>query len=146
MRTLLILSFLVTISSFGQIKEEESIKKVIIDETESYSKQDIETWRNCLTKSSKMAYVYGMPDGSTGAVIGYENIEKMMLEFLKENSQSTYITKKREDWNIKINGDMAWATYKEISVIDGQESEAQEIRVLEKIDGNWKLGLISFIY
>lgn len=44
------------------------------------------------------------------------------------------------DYKMSIHGDHAWVSHEEISIArDGQKTYSYEIRILEKINGNWKL-------
>lgn len=44
------------------------------------------------------------------------------------------------DYKMNINGVNAWVSHHEVSTAkDGKKSFSDEIRILEKIDGNWKL-------
>ncbi len=162
MRTLLILFALVSVTAYSQedlalattkklkkityLSDEDQIKSVIIKETETYSAGDADGWRSCFTQSPKTAYVYRWPDGETGQIVGFEQLNAMMTESMNAEQVSNYKTLGRSDWNIKIKGDMAWVTYKEKASIDGKEYSIEEIRVLEKINGAWKLDMIGYIF
>lgn len=130
-------------SSFS---DEDQIKAVIIKETDSYSNDDMDAWRSCFTQSAQTAYLYRWPDGTTGQVVGFKNLEAMVQGWMDGEEDSDYTTLDRYHWNIKINGDVAWVTYKEKAKIDGKEYTIEEIRILEKIGGQWKLDMIGYIF
>ncbi len=47
---------------------------------------------------------------------------------------------KNSNYNIQINGKTAWVSHDEVSTAkDGQKTYSHEIRLLEKINGSWKL-------
>lgn len=130
----------------SEIFEEDKIKAVIIKETEAFSNHDINAWRACFTQSSQTAYVYRWPDGTTGQIVGFKNLEKMVESWMEGEEDSVYKTLERVDWNIKIKDNMAWVTYKEKANIDGDEHLIEEIRILEKIKGVWKLDMIGYVF
>lgn len=44
------------------------------------------------------------------------------------------------NYKMSIHGDHAWVSHDEISTAkDGEKTYSHEIRILEKIDGQWKL-------
>ena len=55
--------------------EEAKIKKVILAETMAYEQESMEAWEDTVTKSSEMAFIYGLADGTRGHVTGYDNIK-----------------------------------------------------------------------
>ena len=130
----------------NEFQEESKIKKVILMETEAYKEGDIEKWKSTVTQSSKMVYVYGLDDGTTNQVIGFESLEKMMMEWMTNKVDSDYKTIERTGWNININNNVSWVTYREKAMLNGKVTIGEEIRVLEKINGDWKLDLVSFIF
>ncbi len=150
MRILQFLFTMMVLSVSGQETkgsgEEEKIKEVIIGETAAYEEGSIDKWRNVVTQSPKMTYLYGLQDGTTGHVVGFKALEKMILEWIADKEKSDYKTIERTHWNIKITGNTAWATYKEKAMVDGEMLIGEEIRILEKIDGKWKIDLVAFIF
>ena len=137
------------LASFGNkaiLSDDAMIKAVIIKETEAYSQDDMNAWRSCFTQSPNTAYVYRWADGTTGQMVGFKNLEKMVQGWMDGEEDSEYQTLSRYDWNINLNGDMAWVTYKEKADIDGTEYTIQEIRILEKIDNEWKLDMIGYVF
>ena len=149
MRILILLAFLMSGSVLGQISkslEKEKIKEVILKETQAYEEGNMEKWKNTITQSKQMAYVFSLQNGTTKQVIGYENVAAMIAEWMGNKEDGAYETTERTNWNIKIVGDGAWAIFKEHALIDGKPVILEEIRFLEKIAGEWKLDLVSFIY
>lgn len=130
----------------GSFSDEDQIKTVIIKETDSYSNDDMNAWLSCFTQSAQTAYLYRWPDGTTGQVVGFKNLETMVQSWMNGEEDSDYKTIDRYHWNIKIKGDIAWATFKEKAEIDEQEYIVEEIRVLEKIEGQWKLDMIGYVF
>ena len=125
--------------------EEAKIKKVILAETTAYEQESMEAWEDTVTKSSEMAFIYGLADGTRGHVTGYDNIKTLVQEWMN-GEEDTYQFLERSNWNIKINGNQAWATFREKAIVAGENTIGEEIRVLEKIDGKWKLDVIAFIF
>lgn len=48
------------------------------------------------------------------------------------------------NYNIRINGNMAWATYdQKITQQDKSTVVSHEVRSLEKINGNWLIAVVA---
>ncbi|MEL6974334.1 MAG: hypothetical protein AAGL29_02955, partial [Bacteroidota bacterium] len=114
-------------------------------ETMAYEQKSMDVWEATVTQSPKMAFIYGLSDGNRGHVIGYDNIKTLVQEWMN-GEDDTYQFIERSDWNIKISGNHAWATFREKALVNGKTTIGEEIRVLEKIDGKWKLDVIAFIF
>ncbi|MEO1484802.1 MAG: hypothetical protein AAFU57_03575 [Bacteroidota bacterium] len=125
--------------------EETKIKKVILAETMAYEQESMDAWEDTVTKSTNMTFVYGLADGTRGHINGYDNIKTLVQEWM-DGEEDTYEFIERSNWNIKINGNQAWATFREKATVNGQTTIGEEIRILEKIDGKWKLDVIAFIF
>ncbi len=49
-------------------------------------------------------------------------------------------TSANSNYNLSIHGDYAWVSHDEVSTAkDGQNTYSHEIRILEKVEGKWKL-------
>ena len=121
--------------------DEAAIKNVIIAETQAYLDGDADKIITFWSKKSSDEY----NSQTLKLLIGqpYAKNESM----LKLNAAiKTYVKKldtkvEREDFGIRINKDLAWATYTQKGIDpDGKVIKTdRETRILERINGEWKI-------
>ena len=125
--------------TFSQIKEQEAIKKVCLDETQAFYNLDYDTWSTYHVQSADEQLAWNNPDGSFGSQSGWDTISKGMKEWFqsaqKENWKST-----SDNFNFVIHGDMAFVSYSTDSQnSDGKKLQNRDYKTLLKIKGQWKL-------
>ena len=132
--------------------EKEKIKAVIASETESYYKQDFAAWRkNFLDDPAFRQYSYweGWPE-KVQFYNGFKALEEVKRSQFQENrtiwkgSRDT-----RENENFRISSDMAWYTFEQSSWESGTDKflgKSLETRILEKVDGEWKIAYLGYHY
>lgn len=126
--------------------DEDAIKKTIIAETDHYFERDIIGWKACFVDSGKTTLIQKYNNGELQSVIGLDEMAARANKAIKENPDMDFKTKDRLQWNININGNVAWVSFKHKSIINGTEHTSEEIRVMVKEDNTWKIALISSIY
>ena len=121
--------------------DEMAIKKVIEAETQAYldgdGKKLLNYWADKKTNESasqSLIPYLGQPYAKG------ESMEKLQTVVLP-NLKKQYIKIEREDFEIRINKDMAWATYTQKGIDpDGKVIKTdRETRILERIGGEWKI-------
>lgn len=133
-------------------KEKEEIKAVIAKETESYYKQDFEAWKSTYLQSPdfrKFGYWEGFPEKVTSN-IGFESLAN---EKRKQFDADATIWKgsreERKNENFRISKDMAWFTFEQYSYEKDTNKLlgiSLETRILEKINGEWKIAYLGYHY
>jgi hypothetical protein len=72
------------------------------------------------------------------------DIPPQMMVATPANSAAVGGTSSNSDYRIGINGNNAWASFNEESINkDGKKTYTVEIKILEKIDGEWKIVALS---
>jgi|GEM_PF-769260 len=128
--------------------EEEAIKKTIVNETDMWIDGNLEAWSNNFVHEPYLTWSV-TDGGNPGDVLtmrGWESLKTFMQKwfegynpaFAKEMRKSTFT---REKWNIQIRGNVAYVYYSQRSENDKQKLESTQTRMLEKINGSWKIAM-----
>lgn len=133
-------------------KEKAAIQALIAKETESYYKQDYEAWASTYLQSPafrKFGYWEGYPE----KVISNIGFESLAAEKKKQFDANETLwqgsVEERSDENFRITPEMAWYTFEENSYDKETRKflgRALSTRILEKVDGAWKIAYLSFHY
>lgn len=147
-RKYLIICLLVILSacnprpSYKPSLEEE--KKLILDvikaETDYFIARDIEGMSRVFADRAYTQTIHDqyLAPGEVVKVKGYENIIEGYERYFRLSDNIKYTPPERSDILIEVRGDVALVTYQE-----NQDHPHHNIRVLEKIDGVWKLVVVS---
>ncbi len=127
-------------------REEEQIKKVISAETEHYFARDMTKWKVSFVDNEKTAIIQKYANGERVSNIGFNEIVAKAKKAWEENPDMDFKIMSRLQWNISINGNVAWVTFKENQTINGTERPSEEMRVLVKENTIWKIALLSSIF
>jgi hypothetical protein len=125
--------------------EEAAIKAVIERETETYFKGDLAARNACLTQGASLLSMWADPNGMT-LQQGFDAIKKDAEQSFKDNPGPVKLQVAKTNWNIKVAGNVAWATFDQLATFDaapGFVSNNKEIRCLEKTGGQWRITAIS---
>jgi hypothetical protein len=117
--------------------DKEAIKEVIEKETASFMNVDYKIWSGLWHKAS---YVYWSYSDSTGTsfIEGWDNLNKTYADYFKNAKPSgAEITNEWMEIRIYQNGAYVRFVQKVHDEID--HDETSQMRILEKIDGKWKL-------
>ncbi len=127
-------------------KEEEAIKTVIENETNSYLMNNIEQRsKSFLQSESVIVLVSGK--SSYGYAVGYEQIMESQKINIEKNSVASTDKFKNLNYKIKVYEKSAWAVYDEMLYSSTGEFIEKVInaRFLEKMDGEWKIVYLSHV-
>lgn len=117
--------------------EKEAIQKVIATETTSFMNLDYATWADTW---AKVPYIYWCYSDSTTSsfVEGWDALDKTYTRYFKEAIPShAEIT---NEWiEIRVYGNGAYARFIQRVKDDVDTEETSQVRVLEKIEGKWKV-------
>lgn len=124
-------------TAWAQEAEKEAIKRVVMQETESYLGVDYETWSGTWMQSSFAYWSFSDKSGSQ-FISGWENIQQAFDSYFKSQKPTKHkISYTWQDIRLYTNG--AYVRFQEKSD-DGRRVETtDQIRVLEKKDGKWKV-------
>jgi Domain of unknown function (DUF4440) len=123
-----------------KVANEAAIKAVIIAETQAYvdghPEKITEYWSNKPSdefQSQQIVPLVGQPFAKAETLTKLTNAAKT---FVKKQD----IKVEREDFEIRINKDLAWATYTQKAIANGAITQTiRETRILERINGDWKI-------
>jgi len=136
--TILIGSFSwVSVLPLSAQDEKAAIKQVIATETTSFMNLDYATWADTW---AKVPYVYWCyTDSTTSSFIeGWDALDKTYARYFKEAIPSH--AKITNEWiEIRVYGNGAYARFIQRAKDDVDTEETSQVRVLEKIDGKWKV-------
>jgi|GEM_PF-5279593 len=125
--------------NLDHFSDEEVIKNVIAAETNHFHKKDMDSWSETVVQSDYFAGVYALKDGQVNKSIGFENAKSTLHQYLKEAGDYKIPTVERKNWNIQIRDNVAWATYDQTTGYPDQVDDSIEMRICEKIEGQWKI-------
>jgi len=127
----------------AQEAEKDAIRRVVMQETESYLNVDLETWKSTWLPVS-YAYWSFSDKGGTQFIDGWEKIESTFTDYFTNQKPSR--SKLTYTWQeIRVYGSGAYVRFKEKQVDNDLTEESNQIRVLEKKDGKWKIICMSAV-
>jgi hypothetical protein len=137
MKWRLALSFIISLTAFAysqQIDEETAIKKLLEKESATWRAKDVQGHTDCWYIQPYSRILVSLPNGQTIDVpptaIQNEKPETMGNGGFAVNS----------NYKMSINQNSAWVSHDELSTdAEGKRTWSYEIRLLEKIKGQWKL-------
>lgn len=120
--------------------DEADVKKVIEAETQAYidgdGKKLLSYWADKKTNertSQFLVPIIGQPYAKGESM---EKLQNMVVVNLKKQD----FTVERSDFEVRINKNMAWATYTQKAISNEKVIQTdRETRILERIDGEWKI-------
>tara|TARA_B100002052_G_scaffold293659_1_gene317142 strand:+ start:674 stop:2029 length:1356 start_codon:yes stop_codon:yes gene_type:complete len=132
--TFLALLLLVVVNAFAQTAEEREIIKVLEKESATWRAGDVEGHASCWAVKPYSRILISMGDGE---VI---DLDPQLMINPPKGMMGNGGTSVNSNYKFHINGDEAWVSHDEQSMAaDGSVSKTIEIRMLEKINGSWKL-------
>ena len=132
-----VLCLFISVSSFAycqQGKEEAAIIKVLEKESATWRAKDVEGHKDCWYVQPYSRILVSLPDGKTIDVPPASK-QNMQAENMGNGGFAV-----NSNYKMSISNSNAWASHDEISTDkDGKRTWSYEIRLLEKIKGEWKL-------
>ena len=121
-------------SCIKKADESEAIKRLLEKESAAWRSGDVKAHANCWKIQPYSRILVSNAEGKTFDVPPDEMIHP------SPNSMGKGGSSVNTNYKISIHGNNAWVSHDEESTAkDGKKSYSYEIRILEKIDGNWKL-------
>lgn len=125
------------------------IKAAIIGETDAYVRRDFDAWVSFYVDSPQTSYML-TPNSGPGTVVhraGFAEMKQNMQLWMAASPKSEMTSEGRDNWNIKVVGNMAWAQFVQHTtlVATNTKMDMVELKVLEKINGQWKISTSAAI-
>lgn len=128
------LLLLVNMVNFAQSKEEDAIKKVLEKESATWRAKDSKGHTECWHVQPYSRILVSTTKGES-----FDVPPMAMIDTKPENMGNGGFSV-NTNYKMSINGNTAWVSHDEESTAnDGKKTFSYEIRMLEKIAGQWKL-------
>lgn len=124
--------------------DEAAIKKVIQDETDGYyegnAEKNLSQWSGKTSDEYQRQMLTSYIGNSYAKGESMDKLKDVMRKYAKKQEAKLTNT----DFEIRRKGNMAWVTYTQ-DVKQGEKTlqKARETRILERINGDWKIVFVS---
>jgi hypothetical protein len=130
-------------------KEKKAIIAVIEEETDAAISGDYDRWANTYLQDETNVRLSANSAGYN-LIVGWEDLDTYFKEaFENRDEQGPAWKGVKTNYRIKVYGNAAWVMCDEkaVNAETGEEMDwtAIECRILEKVDGEWKIVLLSFV-
>ncbi|MDX2283568.1 MAG: nuclear transport factor 2 family protein [Bacteroidia bacterium] len=135
MKNLLLLSWLMlSIATLhAQSTDEAAIKQLIEAETRAWHAKDLAAFKSCWHIQPYFTVFSSGPDRHMS--VTPEMFYSLTPEGMGNGSVCT-----NSNYRISVKGDMAWSAHDQVNTSpQGEKRYSHEIRILEKVNGTWKL-------
>ncbi|MEM9835944.1 MAG: hypothetical protein AAF828_05550 [Bacteroidota bacterium] len=132
--------------------EKEAIKATILSESAAFESKDIYQILEHYIDEDRITIIRNVPinDVEILKFRGDRNrLGKMFTARLTNLDNAVFQMTKRTDWHINLSprADMAWVNFFQTMQSGDEVIRSEEVRVLEKVDGKWKLAHVGgFFY
>jgi DNA-binding CsgD family transcriptional regulator len=128
------------------ISDEAAIIALIHEETEAFHALDIDRWKACWIRSERAHEVMIDNDMGLATTRGYDDIVAMTDRTMREGYTCDSVAFTQENHQVSIDRDMAWVVYDGTTTNSrGKVQATFETRILERVDGVWKIAYLSFV-
>lgn len=131
------LSLIICITSFAysqKIDEESAIKKLLEKESATWRAKDVEGHKKCWHIQPYSRILVSLPNGQT------IDVPPTAMQNEKPESMGNGGFAVNSNYKMSITKNNAWVSHDELSTdAEGKRTWSYEIRLLEKIKGQWKL-------
>ena len=137
------LIFSIVFSASAQKNDIEAIKALIEKETHAFFNIDYKTWEQSWVHAPYAFWSFA-DTTDVNSFSGWDNINTGFQEYFKTAKPSN--AKIEREWlDIKIYGNGAYARFIQHVKDNTLRPAQQEVRVLEKVKGQWKIVCVSVI-
>ena len=136
MKKIFLLLFIATIATnvYSQTADETAIKKLLEKESSTWRAGDVKAHADCWAIKPYSRILISTGDGDA-LDLPPEMMINPPADMIGEGGTSA-----NSNYKMNVNGNSAWVSHNEVSTAkDGKKSFSYEFRILEKINGNWKL-------
>lgn len=129
----------------GNAEERACVMAVIEEETAAWARGDYDGWAACWVKAAHAQHIIARPSVGARIMYGFDEIAAYFRPHITARKNSPAEVR-RENWQINIAREMAWATFEQFIPlevdVDGAPGRHNQMRVLEKVAGQWKIAAI----
>ncbi|NHF58603.1 nuclear transport factor 2 family protein [Flavobacteriaceae bacterium TP-CH-4] len=117
--------------------EKSAILQTLNDETKAAFQRDYEGWKEKWVHDPTISKTYiNFADSSFTEAIGWQEISGFVKNFFKEHPEPEPLPALLDDIEVRLYGNGAWVTYEQKDSLRGLK---RETRLMEKVDGTWKI-------
>jgi hypothetical protein len=120
-----------------------AIKELIEKETKAFFEIDYKTWADSWAQTQYAFWSFG-DTTDVNSFSGWEKINKGFSEYFR-TAKPSKANIERTWHDIKIFGNGAYARFTQHVKDNTERAPQEEVRVLEKIDGKWKIVCVSVV-
>ena len=127
-------------------KEKEAIIAAIENETNSHLARNIDQHSKSFLQDASLVMLFAGKEGYEYSD-GWENISSEYKEYYEGSPSPSTDKYQFTNYKIKVYKESAWAVYDEIQHNSEGEflGKNNSVRILEKVDGEWKIVYLSFV-
>jgi len=132
--------------------EADAIMEVIAAESIAFWDKDFEAWSRCWSQTSYVRLTGWWAGGGITVIKGWDALSSQMKKLMTENPEPnpTASRVRRENINLRVDGNMAWVTFDQYGEDTGDKRMdmpglSYETRVLEKHNGEWKIVYVNWL-
>jgi hypothetical protein len=130
----LLLTSLFSAQAQSNAADEAAIKAVVEAETRAWLTADVTTFKDCWQVHPYSRILVTTEKGE------HFDVPTDGMKTLAAADMGSGGSFSNSNYRISVKGDMAWLTYDEVKTDkDGTQSPSHELRILEKVDGKWKI-------
>ncbi len=126
-------------------KEKAAIIATLNNETKAAFTRDYEAWKEKWVHDPSIAKTYiNFSDGTSSESIGWKKIDDFVRTYIEDHPEPDPLPELVEDIALRLYGDGAFVVYEQV---DPNRGRKRETRLMEKVDGQWKIaGMHTTIY
>jgi DNA-binding CsgD family transcriptional regulator len=132
-------------------QDRADIIAVIKEEIGAWLRRDPAGWSACWLQNGRAQHVNARPSVGARRLRGFADIQAYIVAMMEQFPDSRLRPEEIsfEDWRISVGTDMAWVTFDQVIPLDAPSDSAPgrhcQMRILEKVDGIWKIACIFHI-
>ncbi len=132
-------------STPSTVQEEAAILATLNEETAAAFSRDYDSWQAKWVHSPFVTKTYiDFPENTFTETRGWEEVDGFVREFFLEHPDPEPAPEPLDEIAVRLYGNGAWVSYEAMDSIRGLK---RETRLMEKIDGQWKIaGMHTTIY
>ncbi|GAB2561884.1 hypothetical protein [Spirosoma areae] len=149
-KNLFVLLMAVSGYAFAQTADEirsdvSAVKKVVM--AESDARDDFQAWTDCYADSPQTSFANTSSPGAAVYRRSFEEVKEAKKKSLAASPRSGFTLDSQADWVIRVVGNMAWVRHTQHFTLLATNTKltAFDLKVLEKINGNWKISTAAWI-
>ncbi len=119
--------------------DQETIKRVLRSETEGFFKRDKAEWSNAWAHTPYVHFAANLYGGDFMMIKGWNDLEKQFASQFRSAKVADKVIVQTANYTIRQSGNLAFVAYDQTLVDSHGKTTSKESRVLEKLNGQWKI-------